>query len=336
MLKTDETRRREHEAVRNNVAFHDFSHELVEVIGKDAGEFLDRIFVNSMADLKTGGSNYTTMLNEDGEIIDDLIVFRLGERRYWLSTLEAEDMLNWLEKNHKDEQVEYRDIQNDIGMIAVQGPNSHELLSRIADHSIDDLESFDIGVNSIKGWTVWIARAGFTGEDYGYELYPEAEYLEDLLELLHEEGKDLDVVEIETDVFLKSLPVEQGLVLMSDVGGLKPYEAKFAWTVDWDTDFVGKEALQEEKDNNPSPVRLWGYEVQSSDDDVDIEEGSPVYYNDEEIGTATSFTYGYTVDNYIGFAQVDTDKVSDGDTIIIKATNGNKYEAKLKKDRTFV
>lgn len=76
MLKNDAARRQEHETIRNHVGFYDFTHQLVEVKGPDALTFLDRIYVNKIAATKPGRAQYTTMLNEDGKIIDDVIVFR--------------------------------------------------------------------------------------------------------------------------------------------------------------------------------------------------------------------------------------------------------------------
>lgn len=331
MLKTDETRKTEHEAVRNDVGFYDFTHELIEASGPDAAEFLDTIFVNSVAGTENGGSVYTTMLDEDGKIIDDLIVFRLGSERFWVSTLEADFMLDWLNKHHDGEDVEFKDIRDESAMYAIQGPKSRDLMNRVLDRPVDDLAWFHIEANTVDGWTVWVARAGFTGE-LGYEIYLDANYTGELDKILLEEGESLGVRELETDVVLKSLPVEKGYVLMSDVGELTPSEAQFGWSVDWDTNFIGKEALEKEKDN-PSSKRLLGYKVTSSGDDVEIEEGSPIFYNDEEVGKVTSFTYGYTVDNYIGYVIIDTDKVEKGENFNIES-GGNTYEAVLQ-DRIF-
>jgi aminomethyltransferase len=87
MLINDDIMRKQHEAVRNAVGWYDWTHKLLEIAGKDATAFLDTIFPNPIAKTKVGSARYTTMLNEDGIIIDDVIVFRLEENKYWISTL---------------------------------------------------------------------------------------------------------------------------------------------------------------------------------------------------------------------------------------------------------
>ena len=83
----DEWKRSEHMAVRQCVGYYLFTHQLMEVTGEEASKFLDYVFPNNIATLAVGRDRYTTMLNEDGEIIDDVVVMRMDEDRYWVSTL---------------------------------------------------------------------------------------------------------------------------------------------------------------------------------------------------------------------------------------------------------
>lgn len=329
MLKNDETRRSEHQAVRNHVGYYDFTHELVDARGLEAGKFLDKIFTNDVSGTEIGGSVYTTMLDENGAIIDDLIIFRLEEDYYWISTLEADFMMNWLDRHHEEEDVIYQDIKDKVSMYAVQGPDSRELMNRVLDHPIDDLPWFEIEKNTIDGWDVWIARAGFTGE-LGYEVYLDANYTEALAKILEDKGEDLKVMELTTDVTLKSLPVEKGYVLMSDIGELTPHQAGMGWQLDKDSEFIGKLAVidkkQAEDEDGQPKYRLRGYKLLT--DDTEMEEGSTIFFEEEEIGRTTSFTYGYTVEAYIGFALVDTKKADIGDKVTIQSGDDS-VEAEL-------
>lgn len=331
MLKKDANRRREHEAVRNAVGYYDFTHQLVEVTGNDVVEFMDHIFVNKMASTKVGGAQYSTMLDEEAKIQDDVIIFRLEEKKYWISTLFVEEMLKWLEKHKDNYQVEYEEITDHVSMYAVQGPKSRATLNQLSDKDLDDLNYFNIVSCKIDNFNVQIARAGFTGE-LGFEVYLHPDYTNRLEELLEEAGKEYGITAIDTDVKLKSLPVEKGFVLMSDIGGLTPYEAIFGWSVDWDSNFIGKEKLKQEKESG-STFRLRGFTITSQDEEVEIEEGTPIFYENHEVGKVTSFTYGYTVEDYIGFALVDKTHVPKNEEVIIES-NGNQYTA-ITHDRVF-
>ena len=93
--KNDVQARKEHNYVRNSVGYYDFTHELMEVTGKDAAKFLDRMLVGGVSKIKTTQAKYMTMLNKDGVIIDDVIVFRPEEDKYWVSTLKIDKMFLW-------------------------------------------------------------------------------------------------------------------------------------------------------------------------------------------------------------------------------------------------
>jgi len=316
--------RKDHEAVRNQVGYYDFTHELLEVTGDQCEEFLDRIFVNSVGSTDPGGAQYTTMLDEDANILDDVIVFKISDKAYWVSTLDIDSMIEWFDKNSSNYNVEYNNITDSNVMYAVQGPKSREVLNQILEDDVNDLAWFSITDNKVDGKPVKIARAGFTGE-LGFEIYVHPDNKELIVNKLKEAGKPHGIREITTNASLKSLPVEKGYVLMSDVGGINPLEAGFGWSVDWDTDFIGKQALQKAKDEGVNR-KLRNFELKDNSDGIEIEEGTTIQFNGEDVGTMTSFTYGYTVEKYIGYALVDSNKTSIGDTVTI-----NGYDAELTK-----
>lgn len=332
MLRNDSKRRAEHEAVRTGVGYYDFTHQMVDARGEDVAEFLDTIFVNSIADTNIGNGVYTTVLNEEAEIVDDLILFRMDFDHYWISTLYADEMIELLDKHKGDYDVEYKEITDELSMFALQGPKSPLVLNQILNKPVKNRKFFTIFENSIGDVDVHIARADFTGE-YGYEIYIHPDHTDMLREKLNEAGAAYDIVELSTDVVLKSLPVEKGFVLMSDLKDLTPVEALFEWTVDYDTDFIGKQALLE-KVADRNKLRLRGYRIIDWDEDVEITEGeATVNYQGKEVGYVTSFTYGYTVEGYIGYAVVDTSKIARNLPVTIKS-GGKEYKA-LTQDRVF-
>lgn len=171
VYKYDEMKRAEHTAVRSTVGWYYFTHNLVEVVGKDSAQFLDRLFVNPVANLAVGRDRYTTMLNEDGDIIDDVVILRLEENKFWVSTLYPRQLIAWFDGHKADEDVAYQDVTSQYDMYSVQGPKSKELISGLVRDSVDDMKFFSIADNVIDGIPVKINRGGFTGEKLGYEIY---------------------------------------------------------------------------------------------------------------------------------------------------------------------
>lgn len=322
MYKNDTQKRRQHNAVRQNVGWYYYTHQLLEVTGMEAGAFLDYVCLNSLAKTGVGRAKYTTLLNEEGLIIDDVIVFHISENHYWVSTLYVNQLIAWLDKHKGGYAVEYQDITPVTDMFAVQGPNSRALLNAILVNKVDEQKYFSICNNQVDEIPVKISRSGFTGE-LGYEIYVAPEHRKIIAEKLFEAGKALDAERItELEVMTMTLPSEKGYNLMSDIQGLSPLEVEPNAHINWDKAFIGKEALQKTAEIGVSR-RLIGFTVEG--DSIHIRArnwnncGNDITLNGEVVGEVTKFTYGYTVDTCLGFALVDTSKVGVGDHVKIKS-----------------
>lgn len=321
LRKNDRKARAEHEAVRNHVGYYDFTHKLLEVTGIDARSFLSRMFVGAVAKAKIGQAKYTTMLNENGIIIDDVIVFRIEEDKFWVSTLYIDELIAWFNSHRRDEDVEYQEITPYVTMYAVQGPASRGVLNAMVSDSISNLKNFHIVDNMIGDIPVKVARSGYTGE-LGYEIYCDPENAKEIEEELERAGKKYGIVKITTDVIVTSLPREKGFVLMSDLAGSNPLEAGFGWSIDWKKRFIGKEALTRVKEQG-AKRNLLGFMV--DDPAAQIEPGDLVTVNGQPVGRVTMFTYGFTVEKNIGFAMVSAEA---GDTAVIQGKKD--YRVKLR------
>src|SRR5699024_11376949 len=109
----------------------EYTHDLIEVSGDDAAKFLDYIFVNDVYNLNIDDNVYTTMLDESGGIIDDVIIIRKSEDTFHVSTLRGEKMVEWLE-SHKDEfKVTNKNVKHKNLMITIQGPKKSDLVNEI-------------------------------------------------------------------------------------------------------------------------------------------------------------------------------------------------------------
>ncbi len=314
-MRNSENLRKEHELVRNGVAFYDFTLETLEVSGKDAREFLDYVFVNDVAKMNEGDALYTSMLDEEGYTLDDLIMFCRGADMFWITTGMIDQMKEWFSRQVGDRAVTINDITDEKGIYAVQGPESKNMLNRILKDNLDDLATFTFkDTTTESGIEVMAARTGFTGE-LGYELHLNPEDMEQMADELKAKGIDEIAAE---EVTLGSLPVEKGFIADGEFIGANPVEIGLGWTVNCDKDFIGRERTCAYKNDGP-PRHLLGFSV--DEDGVDIEKGDIVEAGGEEVGKVTNYTYGFSVETYIGYALVDS-KVQKGDEITIKTANG--------------
>ena len=323
LFKTDDVARAQHAAVRNNVGWYRWNHDLVEVTGADAARFLDYLCVNAIAEAPVSTSKYTTLLNEDGCIIDDVIVTHIAGRGvadcYWVSTLYAPELLTWIDQKKGDLDVACRELTREITMVSVQGPRSRDLVNRLVAAPIDTLKRFNVLDTTIRDVDVKVLRGGFTGE-LGYEIYCAMSQRTALENAVEEAGKACDAVHLTVlEVYVRSLPGEKGLPLRQDLYGLNPYEADLGWSVDLSKDFIGKAATERVRAEGPQR-RLVGLEFEAESYE-DISQGERIKLQGVDIGWVRAVMYGYTVDKNIGFAVVDARKAAPGTRVHVGCHN---------------
>ncbi|MBQ3384938.1 MAG: aminomethyltransferase family protein [Erysipelotrichaceae bacterium] len=321
IFKNDEWKRSEHMAVRECVGYYLFTHQLMEVTGEEAGKFLDYVFPNNIATLAVGRDRYTTMLNEDGEIIDDVVVMRLEEDKYWVSTLYGTKADDWFYYKSEGYDIETYEITEDWHMFSIQGPKSKAVLNSILSNGVDDLKFFQNRTDEINGIEVIVNRAGFTGEKFGYEIYcgvDDADDVQDAIDRAVKEAGGKEVTEFQ--VFAWTLPTEAGFYYMRDLAHTNPFEVGLEKNINWDKDFIGKEALLKIKENGPEREML-GFEVIDENEDFYIRAkqyggpGEPIFIDgeEEEIGRVSKMVYSYVKDVNNGYMLVKKGKLHVGD-----------------------
>jgi aminomethyltransferase len=240
----------EHHAVRRDAGMFDVSHMLViDLQGERCREFLQRLLANDVARLRQPGKAlYSCMLNEQGGVIDDLIVYFLAAERYRMvvNAGTADKDLTWIEEQAATFALDITP-RRDLAMIAVQGPNAREgclpFLPQALRQPATELMRF--AASEGDGWLV--ARTGYTGED-GFEIMLPAEQAEGLWQGLTEAGiKPCGLGARDT------LRLEAGMNLYGSDMDEKttPLESGLEWTVAWDPqerDFIGREALVRQRD----------------------------------------------------------------------------------------
>lgn len=323
VYKYDDMKRAEALAVRNTVGWYYFKHQLFEVSGADAGKFLDYVCVNRIDNLAVGRERYTPILFEDGTILDDVVVMRLEENRYWVSTLFTERTSPAIKKYIQGMDVEIEeDIDDEWHMYSVQGPRSLEMINAMVETPVDDLKFFSFRENRIGGMDVIINRAGFTGEKLGYEIYISCDYEEEIEALLAENAAKFDGKEV-TDFQLMSLaiPTEKGFYYLRSLYRRSPFAVGLAKNINWEKDFIGKEALLKAREQGPTHEMV-GFTMK--DHDVNIPHsafggpGAPVMLNGEEVGRVDKLTWSYVLETAIGviYAQKDALKIGDKPAIL--------------------
>lgn len=179
----------------------------------------------------------------------------------------------------------------------------------------------------MDGVPVKVARSGYTGEKFGYEIYISPEHEDALIAKLETKGAAMDACHVtELDVMVMTLPAEAGFVLMMDIYKTNPFECGFEKSLDWSKDFIGKEALERVRMEGPKR-KLVGFTVEDNEALIyggPLCKGNPLLKNGEIVGRATKYTYGFTCNKNIGYALIDLNKAAIGDTVTI-----NGYEAVL-------
>ena len=301
LFKNDETARLDAVTIRENVGWYRWTHDLVEVTGNDALEVLEKIYVSNISKVAAGRTKYTTMLNDDGEIIDDVIVMHMSEDIYWVSTLYGPRLIPWIEAHSAGKDVSARLITYDWDMYAVQGPQSPKAMELLLDSPLGEMKRFSVAENTISGIPVYIHRSGFTGEN-GFEVYCAAADTGKIRELISKAVQEAGGREIYTlEVYVRSIPMEKGFALKQDFKHMNPFECGLGWSVDLEKDFIGKDATLAIKAAPRFQMVGLIFDAESTED---ISIWERVYLYGVEVGRCSQAIYGYTVDKNIGFANI--------------------------------
>jgi aminomethyltransferase len=287
---------KETKAVRSNCGIFDASHMgEIWVEGPNALAELNRLTTNQLETVATDQARYTLMLNADGGVIDDLIIYRLGEEE-WMVVCNAANHAPVLAHLQTElsgkEGVSLHDESDKLSLLAVQGPNARVIVGKIIDLEPEDFPRRFRWMRCGQGDSWIMGRTGYTGED-GVELFVPNADAPELLQRLLDLGAEpaglgaRDVCRVEA-----GLPL-YGHEMNMEVG---PREASLMFAVKMDKDFVGKQALEGESEQVLMGLVMEGRGVPR--------EGYPVFQNDQEVGVVTSGTHSPHLEQGIAMARV--------------------------------
>jgi aminomethyltransferase len=241
----------EHRRVRKSVGLFDLSHmgEFV-VTGSGAFQFVQNAVTNDIAKLDHRQVLYTCMCYPDGGIVDDLLVYNLGD--HYLLVVNASNIdkdFAHLRSLIKTNDIKLEDISDRTALLAIQGPEAQKALAKLTDYDLETIPFYWSAVAEVAGVEMIFSRTGYTGED-GFELYMPPERAGKVWEAAMEAAREFDGEPIGLGA-RDSLRLEMKYALYgNDIDKTtNPLEAGLGWTVKLDKPaFVGKEALVEIKE----------------------------------------------------------------------------------------
>ena len=320
----------EHETVRKGVGVFDVSHMGEFILkGDHALDLIQRVTSNDASKLYDGKVQYSCLPNEDGGIVDDLLVYRIDEKTYMLvvNASNIEKDWNWISK-YNTMGVDMKNISDRTSLLAIQGPKAAEALQSLTDIDLVSMEYYTFKKGNFAGIeNVLVSATGYTGAG-GFEIYFENQYAEHIWDAIFKAGEPLGIKPIGLGA-RDTLRLEMGFCLYgNDIDdATSPLEAGLGWVTKFNKEFTNSAALQQQKQAGISR-KLVGFEM--------IDRGIPrhdyliVDASGNNIGKVTSGTQSPSLQKAIGMGYVDTEFAKEGAEIYISIRD-NKVKAKVVK-----
>ncbi len=316
----------EHMAVRTKVGIFDVSHmgEIV-VSGKDAVENVQLFVTNDCAVMKVGQVKYTTMCNENGGIVDDLLVYRLGDEKFLLvvNASNKDKDFEFINK-HKFGEVNIEDISEKTAQIALQGPKAVEVLQKLTDEENIPKKYYTfLEDRNVSGINCLVSNTGYTGEG-GFEFYFDSNDAPKMWELLLEAGEEFGLIPCGLGA-RDTLRFEAGMPLygheMNDE--ITPLEADLSFCVKMKKEnFIGKQALIEKGELTRKRV---GLKITSKGI---ARENCEVYVGEQKVGFTTTGTMSPYFGYPIAMALIDIEHTQVG-TAVEVLVRGKRLSAEV-------
>ena len=309
----------EHLAVRNHVGVFDVSHMgEIFISGNEAALFLQFITSNDINKLYPGKVQYSCLPNKKGGIVDDILVYMFEENSFMLvvNASNIEKNVDWLNDNNSyDCKIENK--SNDFSLLALQGPESLNLLQKLTKVNLSDLEYYTFTLGEVSEINdVIISRTGYTGE-LGFELYVKNKYVLKLWQDLFLNDKNLKPIGLAAR---NTLRLEKGFCLYgNDINdSTSPLEAGLGWITNLSKNFINSDYFVNQK-NNGLKRKLVGFEIIGKGI---ARQHYKVFNKDNiDIGTVTSGSMSPSLNKAIGLAYINIDECNIGNNVLIQVRN---------------
>lgn len=305
----------EHIAVRTSCGVFDVSHMgEVLVSGPQAEAFVQHIFTNDVADAPVGKIYYGMMLNAKGGTIDDLLVYKEDDGKFFLviNAANIDKDYAWIAGQSKSFDVVVRNQSDDYGQLAVQGPESEDVVESVLGLGCKELVFYTFKKIEVEGETIIVSRTGYTGED-GFEIYGSHAYIRNSWDKLMESGKVKPCGLGCRD----TLRFEVGLPLYGDElsDDITPVEAGLGMFVKIDKDeFVGKDVVVRQKKDGVTR-KIVGIELEGK---AIPRHGYDVVADGNVVGTVTTGYNSISTGKSVCMALIDIDYAKIGTRVGIQ------------------
>lgn len=335
---------RECKATRDSVGILDASTlGKIDIQGKDAREFLGRVYTNAWAKLAVGKCRYGLMCGEDGMVFDDGVTSCLGENHFIMTTTSggAARVLEWLELYHQTEwpemEVYFNTVTDHWSTMTISGPNSRKLLAELTDCDLsnENFSFMDWKQTTVAGVPARVFRISFTGE-LSYEINVQANYGLHVWEKLFEHGEKYNLTPYGTET-MHILRAEKGFIIAGQDtdGSVHPYDLGMGWAVSQNKpfSFIGKRGMAREDCVRENRKQLVG--LKTTDPKAVIPEGAQGVFDPKApvpmpmVGHVTSSYWSENLGHSVamGFVKGGLDRM--GEKVYYPLADGTVIEAEI-------
>ena len=334
---------REYWAIRDAVALIDVSPLMKYMIeGPDAARLLDKLTPRDIGKMAVGQVGYTGWCDDEGKLLDDGTISRLGETTFRLTS--AEPSLRWLSMNAVGMEVSITEVTEKMGALSLQGPKARTVLNKVCGKPLDKLKYFRVMENTLAGRQVTISRTGYTG-DLGFEIWMDVADALHAWDALMEAGHDygivpcgilaMDMARVEAGLFM--IDVDYTAANHAWIEGQKssPLEMGLDWAVHLDKPgyFVGRRALEREHKAG-SAWKLMGLEVDWEGMEplfaavglppqipaMAVRGSLPVMHEGKQVGYASTSTWSPVLKKYIALVHLQRPYYEPGTKLSMEVT----------------
>ena len=308
----------EHEVVRNAVGVFDVSHmgEFL-LTGPNALALIQKVTSNDASTLTIGQAQYSCLPNNDGGIVDDLLVYKMNDEQYLLvvNASNIDKDWDWI-SSHNDLDVEMKNLSDDYSLLAIQGPKAVEAMQFLSSLDLAAIPYYHFEVGDFAGIeNVIVSATGYTGSG-GFEIYCKNEEVEQIWNKVFEVGKPFGIKPIGLAA-RDTLRLEMGFCLYgNDINDTtSPLEAGLGWITKFTKEFANSENLKKQKEAGVSK-KLVAFEMQERA--VPRHDYEIVDADGNHIGIVTSGTMSPSMNVGIGMGYVTTENSAVGSDIFIR------------------
>lgn len=305
----------------------------IEISGPGAAELLERVYTGRFANLRPGITRYGLMLDESGVVIDDGVIARLGDDRFYFTTTTSGSATVYRELTRLNSLWQLDcglvNVTGHLAAVNIAGPKSRQLIGRLTKSDLSEAAFPYLAVRELQiaGIAVRAMRVGFVGE-MGYELHLRADHAGRLWDALLDAGREFAIRPFGVEA-QRLLRLEKAHIIVGqDTDGLTtPFEAACGWAVKMDKPFfIGQRSLRIIQ-RKPLRQKLAGFELQPAPHAARVLESHLVIESGDIAGRVTSIAWSPTLSGHIGLAMLRPDLASVGTRFKIRITDGTLVEA---------